>query len=166
MAYPYENASGLAYPLTKMNFLVTVEEANGVAAFTEVSGVDATVEVKDFRQGNSHSLSMVKIPGLVKHGSVTLKFGYTSNNNFKAWVMKCVSETRGKMPRSQVQIELIDINKGAPNKEVKTDKANKIWILSNAFAKSYQAPGLNSMDSGVAMESVTLEYEELIIPNN
>ncbi len=37
----YDNGNGLAYPLTKMNFLVTVEGVNGTAAFNEVSGVEA-----------------------------------------------------------------------------------------------------------------------------
>ena len=73
----YENSKGLAYPLTKMNFLVTVDGVSGTAAFSEVTGVEATVDVIEFRQGNANSLSPVKIPGLVKHGNVTLKFGYT-----------------------------------------------------------------------------------------
>ena len=94
--------TNMAYPLTKMNFLVTVSGVDGTAAFSEVSGVEATVDVIEFRQGNSTSLAPVKIPGLVKHGNVTLKFGYTSNNQFKTWIQECVSETRGEMPRSDV----------------------------------------------------------------
>ena len=58
----YQNKAGLSYPLTKMNFLVTVDEVNGTAAFTEVSGVEASVDVIEFRQGNAHSLSTVKLP--------------------------------------------------------------------------------------------------------
>ena len=113
-ATAYTNQISLAYPLTKMNFLVTVTGVDGTAAFSEVSGVEATVDVIEFRQGNSNSLSPVKIPGLVKHGNVTLKFGYTADNSFKTWIQECVSETRGQMPRYNVQIEMIDINGGAP----------------------------------------------------
>ena len=53
------------YPLTKMNFVVTVDSISGFAAFSEVTGVDATVDVIEFRQGNAGSLAPVKIPGLV-----------------------------------------------------------------------------------------------------
>ena len=81
----YENSAGLYYPLTKMNFLVTVDDVEGVAAFNEVSGTEATVDVIEFRQGNAHSLAPVKIQGLVKHGNVTLKMGYTLNQAFKTW---------------------------------------------------------------------------------
>ena len=77
MANTYDNGNGLAYPLTKMNFLVTVDGIAGTAAFSEVTGVEASVDVIEFRQGNANSLAPVKIPGLVKHGNVTLKMGYT-----------------------------------------------------------------------------------------
>ena len=58
-------------------------------AFAEVTGIEATVDVIEFRQGNSHSLAPVKIQGLVKHGNVTLKMGYTRNNDFKTWIQNC-----------------------------------------------------------------------------
>jgi phage tail-like protein len=79
----YDNGKGSAYPLTKMNFLVTVDQVSGVAAFSEVTGIEATVDVIEFRQGNSGSLAPVKIPGLVKHGNVTLKMGYIVDSAFK-----------------------------------------------------------------------------------
>ena len=160
------NQVNMAYPLTKMNFLVTVSGVNGTAAFSEVSGVEATVDVIEFRQGNSGSLAPVKIPGLVKHGNVTLKFGYTSNNAFKTWIQECVSETRGEMPRSEVQIEMIDINGGAPQGMVtQTTPGGKVWLLTNAWVTKYTAPDLNATTSEVAIETVELAYEELIIPN-
>lgn len=161
------NNISLAYPLTKMNFLVTVDKVtNGTAAFSEVSGVESTVDVIEFRQGNSGSLAPVKIPGLVKHGNVTLKFGYTSSNAFKDWIKECVSETRGEMPRSQVQIEMLDINGGAPQGLVEgTQSGSKVWLLTNAWVTKYSAPDLNASASEVAIETVELAYEELIIPN-
>lgn len=161
----YENQAGLSYPLTKMNFLVTVDNVNGIAAFTEVSGVEASVDVIEFRQGNAHSLAPVKLPGLVKHGNVTLKMGYTNDSAFKTWVQECVSEVRGEMPRSNVSIELIDINGGAPQSKVTSVSGTTVWILTNAWVAKYNAPDLNSTANEVAIESVELAYEELIIPN-
>lgn len=161
----YQNEAGLEYPLTKMNFLVTVDGVSGTAAFTEVSGIEATVDVIEFRQGNAHSLAPVKIPGLVKHGNVTLKFGYTLNSAFKTWIQECVSEVRGEMPRSRVQIEMIDINGGAPQSLQETIAGTRVWVLTNAWVTKYTAPDLNASTSEVAIESVELAYEELIIPN-
>ena len=62
----YENDKNSAYPLTKMNFLVTVDGVAGTAAFSEVTGIESTVDVIEFRQGNAGSLAPVKLPGLVK----------------------------------------------------------------------------------------------------
>ena len=161
----YQNEAGLAYPLTKMNFLVTVDGVSGTAAFTEVSGIEASVDVIEFRQGNAHSLAPVKIPGLVKHGNVTLKFGYTLDSAFKTWIQDCVSEVRKEMPRSRVQIEMIDINGGAPQSLVESVSGTRVWILTNAWVTKYSAPDLNASTSEVAIESVEIAYEELIIPN-
>lgn len=161
----YQNKAGLSYPLTKMNFLVTVDGVNGIAAFNEVSGVEASVDVIEFRQGNAHSLAPVKLPGLVKHGNVTLKMGYTTDSAFKTWIQECVSEVRGEMPRNNVSIELIDINGGAPQSAVNSISGSTVWILTNAWVTKYTAPDLNSTASEVAIESVEIAYEELVIPN-
>ena len=161
----YENSKGLAYPLTKMNFLVTVDGVSGTAAFSEVTGVEATVDVIEFRQGNANSLSPVKIPGLVKHGNVTLKFGYTLDRAFKTWIQECVSESRGEMPRNNVQIEMIDINGGTPPTATETVTGTRVWTLTNAWVTKYNAPDLDAKTSDVAIESVEIAYEELIIPN-
>ena len=165
MANTYDNGKGLAYPLTKMNFLVTVDVIAGTSAFSEVTGVEASVYVIEFRQGNANSLAPVKIPGLVKHGNVTLKMGYTLDSAFKTWIQECVSETRGEMPRNNVQIELIDINTGAPQTVSTQVTGTRVWILTNAWVTKYNAPDLDAKTSDVAIESVELAYEELVIPN-
>ena len=165
MGTPYLNDGQSSYPLTKMNFLVTVDNVSGTAAFTEVTGIEATVDVIEFRQGNSGSPSPVKLPGLVKHGNVTLKFGYVMDSAFKTWIQECVSEHRGEMPRSKVQIEMIDINGGAPSQLVTSITGARVWVLTNAWVTKYNAPDLNASTSEVAIESVEIAYEELIIPN-
>ena len=149
-----------------MNFLVTVDSVNGIAAFSEVTGVEATVDVIEFRQGNSNSLAPVKIPGLVKHGNVTLKFGYTRNNAFRDWLKECVTERRSKDARANVTIELINIQESSPQQVVESTIDNTLtWQLTNAWVCKYTAPDLNASTSEVAIESVELAYEELVIPN-
>lgn len=160
------NSTGMLYPLTKMNFLVDVPELSGaMAAFNEVTGVEATVDVIEFRQGNAHSLAPVKIPGLVKHGNITLKMGYTIGNGFKKWIQECVSETRGAIPRKNVTIELLDIRDGSPSNEYSQIKGTVTWLLREAWVCKYSGPDLNSTTSEVAIESVELAYEELTIPD-
>ncbi|MDR2770981.1 MAG: phage tail protein [Clostridiales Family XIII bacterium] len=166
MATEAENTAGLYYPLTKMNFLVTVDDVSGVAAFNEVTGIDASVDVIEFRQGNANSLAPVKIQGLVKHGNITLKMGYTRSQDFKIWIQNCVSERRGATPRKNVTIELIDISGGSPQSTVTaTVDSTLTWMLKDAWVTKYTGPDLNSSTSEVAIESVEIAYEELTIPN-
>ena len=165
MADAYQNDGRSFYPLTKMNFLVTVASIAGTAAFSEVSGVEASVDVIEFRQGNSGSLAPVKVPGLVKHGNVTLRMGYILDSAFKTWIQECVSEIRGQMPRNDVTIELIDINPGAPQSLVEDSVGVRQWTLTNAWVTKYNAPDLDAKTSDIAIESVEIAYEELVIPN-
>lgn len=159
------NSQGMAYPLTKMNFFVNVPELAGtMAAFSEVTGIEASVDVIEFRQGNSNSLAPVKIPGLVKHGNVTLKMGYTVGNGFKEWIAQCISEQRGAMSRKTVTIELINIQDGAPSNVVSGIQGNILWELKDAWVTKYTGPDLNASASEVAIESVELAYEELSVP--
>lgn len=159
-------ATGLVYPMTKMNFLVTVDGISGTAAFTEVTGVEGTVDVIEFRQGNSASLAPMKIPGLVKHGNVTLKFGYLPGNAIKDWVLDCVAEQRkSSLARHDVKIEMIEIYEAGSPTAPPTGGAGKIWILQNAFVTKYSGADLDAKSSDVAIESIEIAYEQLTIPN-
>ncbi len=163
---PYESAKGLSYPLTKMNFRVSVASVDGSAAFNQVTGIDAQIDVIEFRQGNAASLAPVKMPGLVKHGNVTLRFGYTLSSAFKTWIQECVSEIRGPIPRNNVTIELIDTNIEATQQTTPDATGNgRCWVLTNAWVAHYTGPELDAANSDVALENVEIAYEELIIPN-
>lgn len=164
---PVLNSSGMYYPLTKMNFVVSVDGISGSAAFSEVTGVDASVDVIEFRQGNAGSLAPVKIPGLVKHGNITLRMGYTRSQDFKTWIQACVSERRNENIRHNVVIELIDIvtTDQSPQSVTEGVDSTLTWILKDAWACKYNGPDLNASASEVAIESVEIAYEELVIPN-
>lgn len=164
---PVLNSSGMYYPLTKMNFVVSVDGISGSAAFSEVTGVDASVDVIEFRQGNAGSLAPVKIPGLVKHGNITLRMGYTRSQDFKTWIQACVNERRNENIRHNVVIELIDIvtTDQSPQSVTEGVDSTLTWILKDAWVCKYSGPDLNASASEVAIESVEIAYEELVIPN-
>ena len=154
------------YPWTKMNFLVTVDTLNATAAFSEASGMEATIDVIEFRQGNSGSFSPVKVPGLVKHGNVTLKYGYTESNQFRNWAMACTSDTRAEaMPRYDVRIELLDVSEGMKNgNTTKNGSAANQYLLRDAWISKYAAPEMNALQSEIAIETVEIAFERLELP--
>ncbi|MEG0179063.1 MAG: phage tail protein [Oscillospiraceae bacterium] len=158
-------SGGGIYPLTKMNFIVD-KAAGGTAAFSEVTGVEGSVKPIDFRQGNSGSLAPVKVPGLVSHGNVTLKMGYTSSNAWKKWIFDCLSEQRTAIVRDNIRIQIIDtVNANSPQSlgtAVSGDE--NYWILKNAWVCKYQGPDLNATASDIAIETLEIAYEEITYP--
>lgn len=157
--------TGYQYPFTKMNFVVSCsdmgsEDLSSVAAFTEVTGIDATAEVIEFRQGNAKTWSPVKLPGLVKHGNVTFKMGYIVSSQFLGWAQQCVSDTRGEIPRKNLKIELTNqISVGAT-----TPATSIVWTLNQAWITKYSAPDMNSMASEVAVATMEVAYETIELP--
>lgn len=153
------------YPWTKMHFLVTIGGLNSAqAAFSEATGMEATIDVIEFRTGNSVSFSPMKVPGLVKHGNVTLKYGYTSSNEFRNWAGQCVSDTRRMaMPRQKVTIELLDVTGGLKSENMKGDAAQQ-YILEDAWVCKYTAPDMNATQSEIAIETLEIAFERLTIP--
>lgn len=170
----YKNSSQLDYPLTKMNFVVTVSGLDCTAAFNEISGMEATVETIEFRQGNAGSFSTVKVPGLVKHGNVTLKFGYTKDNTFRDWAKNCTWDRRpGAMPRHDVIIELVDTNAGMASSNILKSSAESagaegekvsMYVLRDAWVCKYQASDFNAQRGEIAIDTVEIAYERLEIP--
>ncbi len=163
------NSMDNVYPWTKMNFLVTVSNVGGegqtaTAAFSEASGIEATIDVIEFRQGDSKSFSPVKVPGLVKHGNITLKYGYTESNAFRQWASSCVSDRRDVvMPRTKVLIELLDVSNGINNSDTVTKTSNQ-YMLEDAWVCKYTAPDMNAMQSEIAIETLEIAFERLTIP--
>lgn len=136
------------WPLPKFYFEVKVD--NGLAAsFQEVSGLDAEVEVGEYRHGNSKVFSKIKMPGLKKYTDVTLKKGhFTKDVKFFEWFNQ---NTLNTIERKTVTISLLNEN-GAP--EI-------VWTLTNAFPKQVKGTELNSGSSEPAIETLVLAHEGL-----
>ncbi len=161
------NGMSEIYPWTKMHFLITIPGLNSATAlFSEATGMEATADVIEFRQGNSASFSPMKVPGLVKHGNVTLKFGYTETSDVRNWAYRCLSDERKvQMDRQDVYIELLDVTQGI-SEHTKTGAgvSTNQYILKDAWVCKYTAPDLNATASEIAIETIEIAFERLVIP--
>jgi len=130
--------------------LITAAINYFVAGFSECSGMDATIEVMDFKEGglNSH---VWKFPTRASHGNITLKHGaiylyddlWTWHND---WV-------QGKGARKDGLIVLKD-NAGKPA---------KIWKFKRGIPLKWSGPALNAAQSNVAIESLEIAHEGLVM---
>jgi phage tail-like protein len=138
------------WPLPKFYFEVKVD--SGLAAsFQEVSGLDAEVDVVEYRHGDSKIFSKIKMPGLKKYSDVTLKKGhFTKDVKFFEWFKLNNLNT---IERKTVTISLLN-ESGAP--EI-------VWTLTNAFPKQIKGTELNSGNSEAAIETLVLAHEGLVV---
>ncbi len=77
-------------PIGNFNFKVEIEGVT-VAAFQEVSGLEVTIEVIEFQDGDD--LILRKRPGRASYSNVVLKRGYINTTELWEWIKKVVDGT-------------------------------------------------------------------------
>lgn len=141
------------WPLPKFYFEVDLgSELKGVA-FQEVSGMDKEVQVIEYRHSNSKLFSTIKMPGIVKHGNITMKRGvFVNDNTFWDWMAQIKLNT---IARRTVLIKLLD----------EEGKVTMQWQLNNAWPTKISSTDLKSDGNEVAVDSLEIAYEDLVITN-
>lgn len=136
------------YPLVSFRYSVTVDGSD--AGFSEVSGLTLEYDVVKYRDGLSKQYGEMKMPGRPKVTDVTLKKGiFASDNKFYDWIIK----NHNKMERKDVAINLLD----------EEGKAKMTWTLIKAWPMKVEGPSFKGDSNEVAIESLTLAYEEMKI---
>lgn len=150
-------------PLSTFNFYITLIDSSNivgnlitaalnffVAGFSECSGIDATLEVMDYREGgvNDHVL---KFATRTSHSNITLKHGviflfddlWTWHND---WV-------QGNGKRRDGLIVLLDESR----------QPAKVWKFKRGIPSKWVGPSLNAAQSNVAIESLEIAHEGLVL---
>ncbi|GGG77789.1 MULTISPECIES: phage tail protein [Paenibacillus] len=128
------------------NFRFRVElEGLEQAGFSEVSGFEATLDVIEYREGNEVTTPR-KLPGLVKYGNITLKWGTSESMELYEWLQECVE---GTIERKTITIIALD--------EEGEDVAT--WQVIEAWPVKYSAPTFNGMGNEVAFELIEFAHE-------
>ncbi len=140
------------YPLIKFHF--QVEWGGTKIGFTEVSGLDVETEVVEYRHGASPEYSKTKMPGLQKYGNITLKRGtFASDNEYFVWWNTVKLNT----------IERRDITISLLNEE---HEPVVVWKVKNAWPTKVQSTDLKADGNEVAIETLELAHEGLVIQND
>nr|WP_246255596.1 phage tail protein [Cyclobacterium plantarum] len=96
------------WPEPKFNFTVTFDAQENIAVFQEIACLDMENQRMEFR---SRQFSMIKMPGRVGYGAVTLKKGVLrKDNDFFTWFDAIKMNT---IKLETVVIQLID-EQGSP----------------------------------------------------
>ena len=125
-------------------------EIDGLDAgsFSEVSGFDATMDVVEYRAGDDPAITPTKLPGLIKYGNITLKWGSSETMVLYDWL---IDITAGTIEKKTVTLTALD-EEGSPAAS---------WRCINAWPVKYTAPDFNGTSSEVAIETIELAHEGL-----
>jgi phage tail-like protein len=140
------------WPVPK--FSVDIEGVAADVVFQEVSGLDVETQPIEYRAGRSPTFSTVKMPGISKYGSVTMKRGiFAKDNKFFDWYAKIRASSA---TRATVTIRLLD-ESGNPT---------MVWTLANAWPSKITATDFEAEGNEVAVETLELAHEGLTIANS
>lgn len=140
------------YPLPKFHF--QVEWGGTKLSFTEVSGLDIETEVIEYREGTSPEYHKIKMPGMQKFSNITLKRGtFKSDNDFYVWLNTTALNT---VERRDITISLLD----------ETHSPVIVWKIKNAFPTKFQSTDLKADGNEVAIETLELAHEGLVVQNS
>lgn len=125
-------------------------EIDGLDAgsFSEVSGFDASIDVVEYRAGDDPAITPTKLPGLVKYGNITLKWGAAETMVLYDWL---IDITEGTIEKKTVTLTALD-EEGSPAAS---------WRCINAWPVKYTAPDFNGTASEIAIETIELAHEGL-----
>jgi phage tail-like protein len=139
------------YPLPKFHF--RVEWGGAKIGFSEVSGLSVETDVVEYRDGSSPEFHKIKMPGMQKFGNITMKRGIFQGDNdfFKWWNTVALN----KIERRDVTISLLNEN----------HEPVVVWKVKNAWPSKVQSTDLKSDDNGVAIETIELVHEGLVMQN-
>jgi phage tail-like protein len=144
------------YPLAKTQFKVNWIDDEGKTvelSCTEVSGLEGSIELKDYRTGNSPNLAPLKVPIGRTWPDVTIKRGvFKDAGDFNEWF--------NKSPLPAQREVTITLHNNDLTKPVLT------WNLEKAIPKSFKSTDLNAGSNDIAMEEITFSHEGLKITFN
>ena len=153
MATDDGSKQGATWPMPKFRFEVDLGTEMKSVAFREISGLDAETQVIEYRQSNSKLFSTEKMPGISKYGNVTLKRGvFVKDNTFWDWYSQISMNT---IKRRTVIIRLLD----------EGGNVTMQWTLMNAWPTKITSTDLKSDGNEVAVDTLEIAHEQLIISN-
>jgi phage tail-like protein len=120
------------------------------ASFSEVDGLEMSIEPKTIREGGRNN-SPVHLLGPVAYGQLTLKRGMTANTDLWKWFSTVTSPGhRGMRPRAEIVVFSPD------------EKRESVrFILDGCLPVRLKAPALNAQSGIVAIEEMSLVYETM-----
>jgi len=147
-----------SYPSSK--FAVVGVEINGevIAEFTEVSGLEAEVDVFEYEEGGNN-LYVYKLPGRVKYPNVTLKRGITDTTDLWDWFYSIMNRTGGSKTPTEPRIDPIERKNITLILYDSSGTVRREWELINAYPVKWTGPSFKADENAITIEAIELVHQ-------
>jgi phage tail-like protein len=136
-------------PFRGFKFRVEIEGIQR-AGFREASGLDASTDAVDYREGDDKTVTIRKLPGLKKYSNITLKRGITDDLDLWKW-RKQVMDGKINEARKNGAVILMD--------DEGNDKAR--WEFTDGWPTKWTGPTFNATANEVAIDTLEIVHEGL-----
>lgn len=133
-------------PFMSFNFLVEIDNAT-IAGFSEIDGISSEIEIVEYREGKDARHAR-KLTGMHKFGNITMKNGFTDNDELHQWFLTGIN---GAVERRNGSIILQD------------EEQQQVvrWNFRQGWITKFEGPTFNAASAEVAILSVELCVEEI-----
>jgi phage tail-like protein len=141
-------------PFTAFNFKVLITLDGGEplcdGAFSQVEGLDMSIDVKTIRQGGDNGRE-IHLAGPLTNSKLTLKRGMTTSFDLWDWFDRVTVDNQRHLRATAIVVML--------HSNGQTEQAT--FVLSRCLPVKLRAPSLAAVDGQVAIEELQLAYESL-----
>jgi len=137
------------FPHIGFAFYVEVQGIGG-AAFSEVSGLEASMKFDEVRAGGENGF-VYRLPTRTEFGNLVLKRGWVDTAIFR-WMLDRATRPRHST-RKTVTIFLVDRRTKLP-----PDDGTGTFKFVDAFPVKWSGPSLKAGDNAVALETLELAH--------
>ncbi|MDR2664897.1 MAG: phage tail protein [Oscillospiraceae bacterium] len=141
------------YPYRVFRYVVAIDGISR-GGFSEVSGMNLSVDPIEYREGDDLRNTPRKLPGLTKFGNVTFRWGVTDDTDFLEWILSVAPSNTANptgMQRKNITVTLID----------DAGSEGPSWEIINAWPVGYTVPDLSGLGGEVAIHSLEIAHEGL-----
>jgi len=137
-------------PFRNSRFIVEIDGVSQ-AGFREATIPDISAEPIEYREGNEEP-TVRKIPGLIKYGNISLKWGITDSMDMYNWYKEAILESKFNDARKDISILLLN----------ETGEEVNRWNFVNCWPTKYNAPDTNATESQIAIEEMEIVNEGML----
>lgn len=137
-----------ADPLQKFRYRLTIQGIPSNIGFQKCSALGREIETQEYYESNKDTVTYLR--GRVKFPELTLERGmYSGDSALEGLIKESLSKNNNK---HTILIELLDVE-GLPARS---------WTLQNAWATKWESNDFDASSSDIAIEKLTLRYEDIL----